>query len=567
MFPVLRFPLLVLACIISAPLGFCHAVHEDAGTFIIEHTATLSGQFRDTEVWIPVPLNWPQQTVSDVTIEPPEAEFILDDSRTVALAVLAVPGPATEASLTVRYTVKCHPPRFDAAALAARDYPPYDPETDDYRRFTSPCTHIESDDPDIVALGERFRRAEEHPVRRARAIYDHVIDICRYEDGPGRGARAMLQRRAGSCVDFAQLFAAICRAAGIPARECAGFIAGRDDNWHSWAEFLLPEVGWVPCDPQVGGSRDGVRDDYFGALKASPYVVVAKLHDFTVTRDGKSRTAGFIQSGLVAYRGTCEVKYSLTSTTATPVRYAVVLAASAPRAAVGADMTEEELLARDAEEQAAGRRCVSLAVAPGPAGLAYGAVWAQGAAGERSQLCPRLSLDQYRALLTQARQARMMPVSLASCVADGEAVYAAAFGEDRGAEWAEASGLAQEAFMERLRAHLQAGRAPVALTAHQEHGGPVCSGVFAPLDRPAAVSLNVWLSGEQLAAELDRYRREGLFPTVLSATAGFPPHFHVVGVSAAQGPAWQALSGLTGEEVLEACASAAGLRPVSITAY
>lgn len=562
-----RFPLLALAWLLSAPYGLCNPVYEDAGTFNIVHTATITGQFRDAEVWVPIPLNWPQQTVSDVTIDPPRAEFILDESQTVALAVLAVPGPATEASLSVRYTVKCHPLRFDTVALAARDYPPYDPQNDEYRRFTSPGTHIESDDPDIAALGERFREAEENPFRRARAIYDHVIDICRYEEGPGRGARAMLQRRAGSCVDFAQLFAAICRAAGIPARESAGFIAGRDDNWHSWAEFLLPEVGWVPCDPQVGGSTEGVRDDYFGSLKASPYVVLAKRHDFTVTRNGNSRTAGFIQSGLVSYRGTCDVAYSVRSTTVTPVRYAVVLAEGAARAVVGADMTEEELIARDAQEQAAGRRCVSLALAPGPADLTYGAVWAQGPANGRSQIYPRISLGEYRTLLAQARQAHMMPLSLASCVVNGEAVYAATFGEDRGADWTEVSGLAQDAFMERLRAELGVRRAPAALTVHHEPAGPVCTGVFAPLDRPARVSLNLWLSVDLLAATLERYRREGLFPTVLSATAGFPPHFHVVGMSAERAASWQALSGLTAEELLQACADAGGRQPVSIAAH
>ena len=54
------------------------------------------------------------------------------------------------------------------------------------------------------------------------------------------------------------LFAALCRAAGVPARPIWGLAkvsAGQDRRFgdiasHSWGEFYLPGCGWVPVDPQ-----------------------------------------------------------------------------------------------------------------------------------------------------------------------------------------------------------------------------------------------------------------------------------------------------------------------------
>lgn len=562
--------LILIALAFWVTIGHCQVVYEDAGTFLIEHTAKLAGEFREAELWVPIPLNWPMQTASDLTVDPPDAEIVLDESKTIGLAVLSIPGPATEASLTVRYKVRCHPPKFDKAALDARTYPPYDEDSEVYKQFTAPSTRIESGTPRIAALGKKFVESEANPYRRARAIYDYVIDACSYSDGPARGAAAMLERRVGCCADYAQLFAAVCRAADIPARECAGYTAGKDSNWHSWAEFYLPEVGWVPCDPQTGDSHDEAADTYFASLGGSPHVVLAKVHDFSVMSGGRKHTTGFIQSGRVRCQGTCRATYTVTSKTVSPVRYCALLVRASEKRSLRADLTEAELIAANEEAKSDGLRCISVTVAPGPTGLTYAAVWEKNARSERWQLYPRLSVQQYRGLVAQARgQARMMPVSVASCLSEGTPVYAAVFADDLGRDWSEASGLSQEQFAQRLRDELQARRAPISLAAYQESGRAVCAGVFVRLTQSAAVSSSLWHQSDEFDATLARYQTEGYIPTAIAATAGHPAYFHCVGIKTGQRTSWSVLRDLPGADLEKALASAAnsGYQPRSIAAY
>ena len=76
------------------------------------------------------------------------------------------------------------------------------------------------------------------------------------------GALSALYNGSGVCEDYAALFVALCRAEGIPARLVNGYTdpRGRGDVWnvaygetfpltgfrHSWAEFYLEGLGWLP---------------------------------------------------------------------------------------------------------------------------------------------------------------------------------------------------------------------------------------------------------------------------------------------------------------------------------
>jgi transglutaminase-like putative cysteine protease len=60
----------------------------------------------------------------------------------------------------------------------------------------------------------------------------------------------------GVCQDFAHIFIAVCRAAGVPARYVSGYLVTRRSRSaegssasHAWVEVLVPEMGWCAFDP------------------------------------------------------------------------------------------------------------------------------------------------------------------------------------------------------------------------------------------------------------------------------------------------------------------------------
>ncbi len=64
-------------------------------------------------------------------------------------------------------------------------------------------------------------------------------------------ALQILRERRGDCSEHALLFVALCRAAGIPARECSGYVCiGHQWGAHAWAEIWLGE--WIGADPDHG---------------------------------------------------------------------------------------------------------------------------------------------------------------------------------------------------------------------------------------------------------------------------------------------------------------------------
>jgi transglutaminase-like putative cysteine protease len=95
-----------------------------------------------------------------------------------------------------------------------------------------------------------------------------------YERRTERGTQSPLQtldRRRGSCRDFAVLMIEAARALGLAARFVSGYlyVPERDSgerylgggSTHAWCQVYLPGAGWVEFDPTNGivGNRDLIR--------------------------------------------------------------------------------------------------------------------------------------------------------------------------------------------------------------------------------------------------------------------------------------------------------------------
>ena len=61
----------------------------------------------------------------------------------------------------------------------------------------------------------------------------------------------------GVCQDKTHLALGMMRAVGIPAKYVSGLLTRQPGETHAWLEFLHPEAGWLPADPdQRSGDRN-----------------------------------------------------------------------------------------------------------------------------------------------------------------------------------------------------------------------------------------------------------------------------------------------------------------------
>ena len=535
-----------LACLLTGA-AWAQLDYVDTGTYQVSHSVTVGGGARDVEVWIPVPVDAPGQTIEDLRLEPETAQLVTDDTETVTLARLRPAGDQGETKLTVSYTARLRRPAFDKAALAQMDFGPYDPESREVRDYTVPRSRIESDDPRIVGLARQFA-AEGNPYRRAWAIYNYVIDHSSYVDAPARGALSMLQSEVGCCADYAMLFVAICRAAGIPARECSGFVVKGGGTWHSWAEFYLPDLGWIPCDPQAGDSSPEARELAFAEVSGPPGVALARRHDITLSGDGPTRTAPVIQDSRVWGRGRIGVELRVVDVTAP--HYGVLLAAGSATT-LRLDMSKEDLIAACEEARKQGRACLSVAMSHRHDGVLYAAVFGSDDSGGRWQLYPEITRQQCDTLLTQARQARVMPAALASCRVGEAEWFTLILKDDGGLSWSALIGLPEEQFAQQVQAKIQAAQVPFVLAAHDGGHGLVGSAAFVPLTPGCGLTVKLWAPEKQLHEELDRYGPEGYRPVAVSVAGKYPPRYTVAATRGQGGSGWDVETGVTGEGLAE----------------
>lgn len=129
-------------------------------------------------------------------------------------------------------------------------------------------------------------------LKTPRNIYDYVVknlsyDFSRVTEEKARlGAVGVLSNPSSAvCLEFTDLFVALSRAAGIPAREVDGFANTKNtqerplslvkDILHAWPEYYDSERKmWIMVDPTWGNTTGGV--DYFNTIDFDHLAFVIK---------------------------------------------------------------------------------------------------------------------------------------------------------------------------------------------------------------------------------------------------------------------------------------------------
>lgn len=120
------------------------------------------------------------------------------------------------------------------------------------RKYLRQSAFIQSGAPAIVSLAKKIAGKEQRPLRVAQLLNTWVYR--NISDEPSLTipvATKVLKTRKGDCNEHAVLFAALARAAGIPARVAIGLVY---DNgylyYHAWPEIFIGR--WIAVDPTLG---------------------------------------------------------------------------------------------------------------------------------------------------------------------------------------------------------------------------------------------------------------------------------------------------------------------------
>lgn len=158
---------------------------------------------------------------------------------------------------------------------------------DELHQYLLPAPFWESDNSKIKDLAGQLKTPE--------AIYNYVTRNLNYDysrvssEKPRLGALNVLNSpNSAVCLEFTDLFIALSRAAGIPAREIDGFAYTKNtkerplslvkDILHAWPEYYdFDKKTWVMVDPTWGSTTGGV--DYFNTLDFDHFAFVIKGKD------------------------------------------------------------------------------------------------------------------------------------------------------------------------------------------------------------------------------------------------------------------------------------------------
>lgn len=297
--------LLIMICIIITILCFTSCLAE---SFKITNTYTLTN------------IGSREVKTSFATIKIGQKDFVRyqkDDS------IKITPTPDSKfydgfGNLYVTYNLGNYKPGRSIDVIVEREYTPssYSGEIplrtsstidSENKVYTIASTRIESDNAEIIAKAKEVTYNVSSDYKKAMALYEFVNTYMTYDKNDSfanKGAYSALVNKRGVCEEYSTLYAALCRAVGIPCKVISGYRVDRkeekkadrvfDDTVgkyvdtpaeysysitpHDWNEIWLDDYGWVPVDTCVtylskSGSKV-VSFDSFCKIDGREYIAV-----------------------------------------------------------------------------------------------------------------------------------------------------------------------------------------------------------------------------------------------------------------------------------------------------
>jgi hypothetical protein len=209
----------------------------------------------------------------------PDRRLLLSDDRQ---KVEILSGDETT-GYTARVTVQAMPFAEEAAAK----YPVTEAALEPYLKKAA---YLDTDNPELRQTAATLRGGETNLYRIATRIHDWVHREMTPDPSIGvpRSATDIFKRRRGVCRDYATLYAALARAAGVPTRLCGGIVyADGKFYYHAWAESYVGK--WVAFDPTLydpknsGNTVDATHIKFAQGDVSQMYEVVAVIGKLKIT--------------------------------------------------------------------------------------------------------------------------------------------------------------------------------------------------------------------------------------------------------------------------------------------
>lgn len=259
---------------------------------------TAQGDASKVTVSFPVPIDWPEQTVSVQNVDA-SSQVIKQSEKSLGTAKIIVVsiGPMAageQAHLLLTMAIDkrniAAPESTDAFVLPAKK------SLSKLRVYLQASPQIESSDKIIRKLAGELAIDESAPAwQQVETIFRWVRDNIEYRfEETNRSCLDALAAKKGDCGEMTSLFVALCRARGIPARAV----------WiplHTYPEFYLEDADgeghWFPC--QVAGPYE------FGSMtESSP--ILQKGDNFRIP--GLPRARRYVQPTLSADGGPVQLE-------------------------------------------------------------------------------------------------------------------------------------------------------------------------------------------------------------------------------------------------------------------
>ncbi|MDO8587353.1 MAG: transglutaminase domain-containing protein [Armatimonadota bacterium] len=165
-----------------------------------------------------------------------DSKLIISDGRQKVTWSSKVGKPAAQFAITAR--------RTDGKSSALLPF-----RSADLRPYLTEAPYIQSNDPSIRQMALSIVGKEKRSYLAAAKIRKWVHGHMQMQANMGivRSAVDVMKNRAGVCRDYAVLYTALARAAGIPTKFVAGLVFFEGSfYYHAWAESYTGE--WTPFD-------------------------------------------------------------------------------------------------------------------------------------------------------------------------------------------------------------------------------------------------------------------------------------------------------------------------------